>query len=372
MRRPWWLSIVLLGLLGAAAGPTDPGADELAHNRRLLEKWRADPEHYARLQHDLQAFYALPAAQQESLRRLDRQLHELDPATQHRLWAVLERYSLWLDALPPADRRRVLAAADPDERLRLIRELRQREWFDRLPRRLREEVGKLQGEKRARYLADLRRRERQERLAWAQPRKQPTPQRPRRVGELPAEVQQFIVRQLVPRLTAAEKARLRQAEGRWPDLARTVRQLAEHYPVLPELPPPYVSVTCYDELPLAVRLALPRTVLGRRRRVWRELQKLEGRWPEFALAFTREARSRPKVWLPPLGASRPAEFPAATRAFLKNTLLPRLGGEAKVLRKLEGLWPEYPLRLHELARRHQLVIPGMSLPGPRQLWESAR
>jgi hypothetical protein len=27
------------------------------------------------------------------------------------------------------------------------------------------------------------------------------------------------------------------------------------------------------------------------------------------------------------------------------------------------------LRLHELARKHKVDLPGMSLPGPRELWE---
>src|SRR5262249_22097482 len=34
-------------------------------------------------------------------------------------------------------------------------------------------------------------------------------------------------------------------------------------------------------------------------------------------------------------------------------------------------WPAYPRLLHELAKQYNLVIPGMSLPGPRELWASA-
>jgi hypothetical protein len=372
MRRPWWLLLVLAGLIAAAPGPAGPEADELARNRRLLDKWRADPEHYARLQRDLHDFYALPTAQQERLRQLDRQLHELDPATQQRLWAVLERYSVWLERLPPADRRRVLAAADPAERLRIIRALRERQWLDRLPRRQREQLLLLPAEKRAERIAELRRKERDERRRWAQPQPKAPQQRPRRVGELPADVQRFLHEQLWPRLSATERTQLRKAEGRWPDLPRTVLQLAERYPVLPALPPPYVLVTRYENLPLRVRLALPRTAL-RSRGIWEELKAHQGPWPDFALALSRTPYARRKGKLPALGASRPEEFPPAVRDFLANTLPLHLGrGEADALRKLEGRWPEYPLRLHELARRHRLVIPGMSLPGPRQLWEAAR
>jgi hypothetical protein len=46
--------------------------------------------------------------------------------------------------------------------------------------------------------------------------------------------------------------------------------------------------------------------------------------------------------------------------------------EAERLHNAEGKWPEYPRLLLELARRHDLVVPGMSLPGPRGLWQQAR
>src|SRR5262249_32143491 len=46
--------------------------------------------------------------------------------------------------------------------------------------------------------------------------------------------------------------------------------------------------------------------------------------------------------------------------------------EAERLGSTQGKWPAYPKLLHELAKKYNLVIPGMSLPGPRELWESAR
>ena len=75
----------------------------------------------------------------------------------------------------------------------------------------------------------------------------------------------------------------------------------------------------------------------------------------------------------PLGPSRPAEFPPEVRTFIlakmKKPLLTE--GEVKSLQKVDGRWPAYPNRLLELARRKGLVIPGMSLPGPRQMWQQA-
>src|SRR5439155_11161420 len=73
------------------------------------------------------------------------------------------------------------------------------------------------------------------------------------------------------------------------------------------------------------------------------------------------------------GASRPAEFPAETARFLADQL-PRLveALQLEELRRLEGTWPEYPQRLHQLARQNRFAIPGLSLPGPRDLWDDAR
>ena len=94
MRRPW-LFVVCAACLSSLAFASSEG-DEMERNRRLLDKWKADPEHYRRLKRDLAAFYALPAERQAQIRDLDQQLHEYDPEVQARLCAVLERYSVWL------------------------------------------------------------------------------------------------------------------------------------------------------------------------------------------------------------------------------------------------------------------------------------
>src|SRR5207302_11228561 len=55
-----WLRRILMLVTAAAlaacaplVGLSDSATDDREHNRRLLEKWRADPEHYARLLRDL-------------------------------------------------------------------------------------------------------------------------------------------------------------------------------------------------------------------------------------------------------------------------------------------------------------------------------
>ena len=82
MRRfgPLLLATVLLGTAIPVLAVSGPSGDELEHNRRLLARYRAEPDHYARLLRDLRAFQALPPERQERERRFDHDLHQEDPA----------------------------------------------------------------------------------------------------------------------------------------------------------------------------------------------------------------------------------------------------------------------------------------------------
>jgi hypothetical protein len=366
MRRSFWLLFVLAGLAGATS-VSAPDGDELERNRRLLEKWKADPDHYQRLQRDLAAFHALPAERQERIRLFDQKLHEADPTTQARLWGVLERYALWLERLPEEERRTVLEAPAGQSRLAVIRALKQREWLDRLPRGLRVKLMALPSEARATRMMELRLEERRQRILWERPlgvRQEPIP-RPKQMKALPREVQEFVQNVLRPRLSDSEKHELAAVEGKWPELPRLVAKLATAHPVLPPLPKG--PITRVHELPASMRHPL----------LQRSKSKvpfhLQGKWPEFALAVTDLYRSeRGGQRPPPLGASKPDELPPEVSAFLRDKLMPALSHmEAEALRRLEGRWPEYPYRLLRLGHQKRLVIPGMSLPGPPEMWESA-
>jgi hypothetical protein len=369
--RPWRLLIVPAALLGAAPGLAEPAPDELEANRRLLERWRADPEHYQRLQHDLRAFWALPPARQQRLRDLDRRLHEADPAIQARLWAVLQRYHTWLEELPEPDRQAVLNAPDPAERLHLIKEIRAREWIDGLPAGVRIRVlGIADPQQRAARIAFLRKQERKQRRQWQRPpwqRGLPAP-RPRRLAEFPADVRWFVRDMLEPRLSEQEMGELKAAQGKWPQLPRTIAQLAAKYPAYPAPVPAQKAVTDFRRLPVEYKRAL-----GIKGELPDGLKRQEGKWPDFALAVLKAIPPGKWEGVPPLGPSRPAEFPPAMRAVVEANLKAPLFNEVELkdLQKLEGRWPDYPRRLIELARRKHLVIPGMSLPGPRELWEEA-
>ncbi len=158
-----------------AAMPGEEGAPEvtdavnLERNRQLLDKWKADPEHYARLQRDLRDFWALPKSKRRQIRQLDQDFHQLDAKTQRRLWQVAERYTAWLDRLPQAERQQIEQAKDSQERLQLIRTIRERQWIERLPRKVREDLEKLPPEARAAQIVQLRKQERQQRLLWSRP-----------------------------------------------------------------------------------------------------------------------------------------------------------------------------------------------------------
>ena len=130
-------------LLGAAVpvlAVSDAAPDDSEHNRRLLDRYRADPDHYARLLRDLRAFQALPPDRQERMRQFDRDLHDQDADTQDRLWVVLERYTDWVNRLPEADQKRIEQAADRNERLAIVKQLRMNDWMERLPKKDRDDL----------------------------------------------------------------------------------------------------------------------------------------------------------------------------------------------------------------------------------------
>jgi hypothetical protein len=317
------LAPVLIFILAAApADESGSDAGDRARNRQLLEKWKADAEHYARLQRDLRDFWALPEAKRQRLRRLDKELHDLDAKTRKRLWKVAERYIAWLERLPDDERRRIEATEDLRERLTLIKEIRERQWIERLPQKVREELDKLPAEERATRVAQLREEERQQRKLWqGSPRSKP-PTRP----------------------------------------------------VLPPLPPPGKAIVRFKDLPAKAKVeAGSEAAWEKRRDTWERLRKVEGKWPEWALLFHSLLTPQQQARMPPLGASRPSEFPREVANFLRDKLEPKLTRDEKQhLRAAEGKWPEYPKRLLQLAEKHKLEVPGMSLPAFPEAGSNAR
>lgn len=365
------LMTLLLALLLAAApareGAPNSTAADLERNRQLLRKWRANPEHAARLQRDLRDFWELPREKRQRLRRLDHDLHQLDGATQKRLWKAVERYGGWLEKLPEDDRRRIEQTKEWPERLRLIKELRERQWMDRLPQKVREELLKLPLDQRSARASELRRQQRQQRKLWQRPLPVaaiPRPvKQPTKLSEFPRDTQNFVEKNVLPRLTAEERKQYEKAAGQ-ADFVPTVKRLAAKHPVLPPLPSPHPPVTRYENLPeRAKEVAGSKAAWEKRSEAWRKLHQVEGKWPEWALTFHDLLTPEQRENVPPLGASHPKEFPAPIPAFIRDTLRPKLSEQEKRhLRESEGKWPEYPRLLLELAEKHRQTVPGMSLP----------
>jgi hypothetical protein len=370
LRVPWQPFLpVLLPSRGLAA--SDSASDELEQNRRLLEQWRQDPAHYARLCYDLRQFLALSPEEQERLRQLDQELHEEDSATSARLGRVLERYVVWLEHLPQAERARLEAMRDPNERLLLIKEMREREWVDKLPKALRDELHPLAPEQRTARIAELREEERKRREEWLVAIRhwdellKKSPQ-PARLTDFTTDVQSFVREVLTPMLNTEEKERLRQAQGRWPLFPRTLVELADKHPIL--LPGPTTGPTRYRDLPADVQERVP---VLKNAPLW--VKETEGKWPQYAMAVVELARRR-KLTLPhPLGPSHPEDFSTAVQAFLSKKLLPVLEPEENNrLKRTEGQWPRYPQLILDLSRKHFLQVPNMGLPGPREFWDKFR
>lgn len=371
------LFLIVLPLLVAAEG----NGNDLDRNVRLLLRWKQDPEHYARLKRDYREFMLADPEYQARLRRLDGQLRALPIEEEGRLLRVMERYGAFVESLSEADRERLQNTQGKD-RLALIIELRRQQWLQQLPYKLREELTALPENERNRELNRLAEEERRRRLlltterrrpfqAWRPDgkldRPEPFPNRPTQLSLYPNEVVSFFEYHIQGRLTPEERKQLQEAEGQVAPLARVILTLAEKYPVLPPAgnkPPPLF----WKELPVEWKKALPPVPRADKKIALRkELTPYEGRWPDFALAVVKAAIQEDRFKdLPPLGAARPQDYPPEVQPVFKKLKEP----DARLLRALEGKWPDHPLKLHEVARKSNLSLPGMSLPGSKVAWDA--
>jgi hypothetical protein len=370
MRGLWFLLLVLVFLIAAAPSVSSDG-DELEQNRTLLKQWRIDqPDHYQQLQDDFSAFSKMNPEQRKLIRDLDKKLHDLDPTERERLWKAMVRYKGWLDKLSKEERKKVTGADTPTERLRIVREIRQKQWVARLPLKKREKLLELQQKPGNDYndaVAKLQKEESALRLQWKKSLPPPPPfnLKPNTLKEFPPEVQKY-VEEMKERLDDKERDALIKAnmEGKWPGLVRLIFQLAKDHPVYPALSVAKGGeITKWDQLKPEIRDELK----GQKPR----LLRFETQWPKFAIEVTEEFKKKGKT-LPPLGASHLEDFPKESREFIEKELDPLLNDfQRKNVKGMEGNWPEYPNRWLMLARTKGKIIPGMSLPGPIEIWKAA-
>jgi hypothetical protein len=386
--RQNWRFLVLaagagvLSLLGGIA-LSAVTSDDVESNRRLLREIRANnPEYYVRLQRRYEHFRAIPVAEQERVRQLDRDLFDKEPQTQSSLMRALEEYVAWLTRLSEADRKRVLSAVSRDERLRIIQELRLEQWVDHLPAAQKEELRREPNEQtRQATIEKWRRQEIAWRQDWSDIRhyteflKFKGPKLPFRDEKFQAEVRAFVDKRLKPMLSQEELTVLQIAADdqnpstplKWP---RTVFWLSERHPVL-GLEPRFQS---FAYLPKEYQSILAKMPAPAR------LQAKENKWPDYPLevmATLRRRAEKGKDFREPkeqLGPSKAEDFPANVQNFIRNSLEKALTepAEKERLAKAHGHWPEYPLTLIDLSRKHNLAIPELMLPGAPQEWEHLR
>jgi hypothetical protein len=239
MRLSWQISLVFLFLLlgaGLEAAGDDAKSSSQTNNleqkRKLLEaKAKNDPEWYAQTIRELNAFLALSPERQEQMRKLDQELHKRDTAHE-RLLRVMERYVRWLEHLPEDQRRYIEQAPNSQERLRRIKEIREREWIQTLPKAVRAEIQQAKGKERQGLIQKYRQQERQRRQEWqagekARPKNQPPPA----AAKLPEVPDKTLWEFAKTELTAQDRKRL---DLKFTDSAARERLKEEYFKKHPE------------------------------------------------------------------------------------------------------------------------------------------
>jgi hypothetical protein len=360
-------------VLAAALAAADPPGDE-ATNRRLLKLWQGDPVRMERLRRHVAAFQSLPAARQEQLRALDRELHQLPEADRDRLKATLERYAGWRSRLDPADRARLDAAPPGPDRARVVDQILDRQWQDSLHKADKDRLAKAAPDERPRILEDIRREEKARRDLRASARRtvdevaQLAPLG-LRLDEFRDRVLAYVDETLRPLATPAEDVRLNNLARlnmvRW---LQTVHDMAAGRAPLPfpgPAPPgKKKAVRGWKDVPPEIADKFPSPTPP-------AIVAADGKWPEFALALTAVARER-GIDLPAnaFGPTKAEELPPAARRFVTTELTPRCtDDDKKQLAAAEGRWPEYPRMVAALAAKHKLSVPGLALPGTPEQWQ---
>jgi hypothetical protein len=336
-------------------------------NRAKLARYKADPAAYARLRREWDAFQALPAPEQERIRRLDHDLHQLDPGAQVRLSGTLERYADWLERLPPEERREVKTAPDKKERLQVVMRIHERQWVARLPQAVRNKLTSAPELQRQVLLKQLHHQDRQKRRQWARAFRrwdELLRRRPLRYEDLQPDDRNFVNEFLRPRLTDREKNMLDFTAKRGMVFPILLVDLADQHPLaLPGSKGP----TKFEELPKTVRDRLPPRIQHNQ-----QLKQAEGKWPGYGKQVARLARENaiplPFEFLP----ARFQDLSKPVKQFLRQKLFPVLTWpERRRLQRTRG-WPEFPQLVDKLARDHKLRVPWLTLPGGPERWDVYR
>lgn len=400
----YYLMLMLFAATAFFAAAQQPQED-LEPQRVRLQAIRRNAEAYARLREQWNAFQNQSDKKREAVKKLDQELHAFEPGKQERLERVLARYADWLDRLKKTDPNAFNAIAnapDGNARLTLVKEQRDREWMESQPKAYREQWAKLQGEARAKFVAERRQEERIRSQHWLVASRfwkeletnKALPARMADFGYKKAKkdktdsgkgkefvetnpVKDYVDNYLVQNLTPADLKRLDDAEGRWPDYPMVLVSLASRHPTA--MPPVKLPMK-FEDLPKPVRSRFEKSKdTAKIFKAKNEIVRYEG--PNFASKFA-EIAAREKVTFgkqPDGNEYMVANFKYLTppmQSFVTKELMPAMKDDAADERKLiasEGKWPEYPKMIQELAIKYHLHAPWHILPdADRFHWDRYR
>jgi hypothetical protein len=324
------------------------------------------------------------------MQKLDKEIHEFSPKKQDRYWATLERFADWLESLKASDPQTYQAiknAPDAKARLTLIKTRRDLEWLKAQPKAVQQAYEKLDGDARAAFVVKLRQEEREKHETWLITKRfwndvnDPKQTMPRRLSDFATiskdksktevnRVKDYLENYLY--LSAEEKALLEKAEGKWPDYPRTLVEIASKRP---SALPTSRTVHKLADLPDPVRhrmIDIKKVPDKISKKALNELKSLEGiHFASKVVEIARRDKKYPfnfEFW-----ACTEAAFLPPMQAFLKDQLMPKIKDNVADNRKLAdalGKWPDYPLAIQELSKKHNLQPKWHYLPdAERWRWD---
>lgn len=421
-----WLGCGLVLSVGLVALPAAVSQEKDAAVRAKLQELRAkDSEGYAHLYYDAKTFLALPPARQQAIRELHRQLQVQSPGQRDRLKETMQQYVAWLEHLPLGERKQI-EQADQSNRLHIIYALREKEWLATQPRAIRERIAKMPTnrlapaaaaasalanlatpwhiknlaaievfeaewiDQRAETIKRLKQEETRKNREWVIAKRfwdELTKETvmPTHALQFSPQVDVFVREYLRPVLSKEETEALAAAEGHWPQYPMTLVQLADRHPLA--LPTKF-GPTKVNQLPAGIKkhleagidlkkgkFTLDVLIKTRMRDVEKRLEAAGVHGTSFSTKFVATVvtlahasgirLTDDSVKYADLWPTRYEELSSEMQNFMKmkGPFFLRLSDDEKVaLARAELHWPEYPLKIAELAQRHGEQPPWHTLP----------
>ncbi len=376
-------TLLILGFTGLVS--TQPGSAETPSSPSHEDEAQLMRKAYAR-------FQSLPFLRQEQLRILDREFQNMSEEQQAHFTRVLERYQAWLAKLPEADRKKVIEAPTPEDRLSAIKKLREQDWVNTLPKAYQDEYAKASG-RRVDQLAlvdkwriEERNRQKEWEIArdhWDELHQElPSTSKDQNLMDQVDLYLTNLAAQVPPYQVATIK-RLRDtptSDRYW----LWYREVVTHADKITLLPTPadWKCVSSIETLPKYIDDQI------KTRKHHKEIQALPQYWPAFAAGVTTYCHFHKIKLIDQLGPCRKAQMPkevqkaidelsaaleTAAKANDKPEVMEQARKDLNRLDKaqLQAKWPEYPQTVMELAKHYKVTVPGWSLPRP-DLWDKIR